>query len=82
MTQELCLCISKCGIKAATNYNTEVQSSSFVSVYLDMGNALLWLQPSDVILELDDYFDQVHYAVIYFVICAVKLSCGRRLKKE
>lgn len=51
-------------------------------MHLNNGDILLRFQFGDVILELDNNFDQAHDGLIHFVIRAVQLSCGRRLKKE
>lgn len=51
-------------------------------MHLNDGDILLWFHFGDVILELDDDFDQAHYGLIHFVIRAVQLSCGRRLRKQ
>lgn len=53
-----------------------------LSVYLDNGDILFRLQLSDVVLELDNNFDQVHDGVVDFVIGAVKLSRGCSLFAE
>ncbi len=51
-------------------------------MYLDDCDVLLRLQLGDVVLELDDDFDEAHDGVIHFVIRAVQLSCGRRLRHK
>lgn len=56
--------------------------NSFVSAYLDEGDVLFRLQLGDVILELDNDFDQAHDGLVHFVVRAVQLGGGRGLKKE
>lgn len=53
-----------------------------VSVNLDDGDVLFRTQLGDVILELDNNFDQTHDGVIHLVVRAVQLSCGCRLRKR
>lgn len=48
---------------------------------LNNRDVLLRLQLGDVILELDNNFDQIHDGAVDFVIRAVQLSRGCRLKK-
>lgn len=48
---------------------------------LNNGDVLLRFQLADVVLELDDHFDQIHDAAVDLVLGAVQLSRGRRLKK-
>lgn len=54
----------------------------FVSAYLDEGDVLFRLQLGDVILELDNDFDQAHDGLVHFVVRAVQLGGGRGLKKR
>lgn len=49
---------------------------------LDDRDVLLRFQVGDVVLELDDHFDQAHDRVVDFVIGAVQLSRWRRLKRR
>lgn len=50
--------------------------------YLDDGDVFLRRHLSDVILELDDDFDQIHDVLVHLVLGAVQLSCGRRLSRR
>lgn len=45
-------------------------------------DVLLRFQIDDVILKLDNNFDQTHDGIVDFVIRAVQLSRRRRLKKQ
>ena len=62
--------------------NIEVRvKNRFVSAHLDEGDVLFRLQLGDVILELDNDFDQAHDGLVHFVVWAVQLSGGRGLKE-
>ena len=60
MTHEVCLQLQLMHLKF------EVKNR-FVSVHLDNGDILFRLQRGDVILELDNNFDQVHDILVHFV---------------
>lgn len=49
---------------------------------LNKRDVVLRFHIGNVILELDNDFDQTHDRVVDFVIRAVQLSRGRRLKKK
>lgn len=49
---------------------------------LNERDVLLRFQVVDVVLKLDNNFDQTHDGVVDFVIRAVQLSRRRRLKKQ
>lgn len=49
--------------------NIEVRvKNRFVSAHLDEGDVLFRLQLGDVILELDNDFDQAHDGLVHFVV--------------
>lgn len=67
--------------KVTPTYEVEMGGVHYLSTYLNNGNIMFWLQLSDVVLELDNDFDQVHDGFVDSVIGAVELSRGCSLDR-
>lgn len=81
MTLEVCLYILSWPTKCLQAIKSKWEGGDYLSVYLDNGNIMFWLQLSDVVLELDNNFDQVHDGFVDSVIGTVELGCGCSLDR-